>query len=524
MNGIFNAEFTFHNVGQGLFYTGEISSNKSIFRFVYDCGQENSNKNVCSAVDAFHSRVMDGDIGNEKPLINLLIISHFHYDHVSGLRKFFERFTVDTVVMPYLYPCERYFILFEEFFEKGNHFDEQDTWYFEFLKNPIAYLMDNGFVKRVVVLVCDKNRMKDNFEYRAGEILIFSRFFDDNTPDEEYTILEWNDFKGMLVFEDFDGLDLLDEKDSNIINRYENVFVKSAFRSIRGISFSAEQRAFWKMAFFNYQAGDISKLRNFNDSMRNKIKEVYNDEDITDEDFQTLIKTVLKDKGNYKKLKSIYKETFKQFFGNSDINNTSLILYHAPMEKICFYDKSLKGETKEKDAKIRGHLLTGDINLNFIDINELNRYFDFTNNDVMVALVPHHGSKNSWNENILEIIKPIKWVIACGFKNKYKHPHNEVCSCLGYNNIYVVNEFNRFCVNYVDDSKAVSILTDKEMNSTNCFLAVEKDCFVYLNDLKEDDIIVVGTSLCGVSKWICFRYQNRKTNNQEEIVLIPVFS
>jgi glyoxylase-like metal-dependent hydrolase (beta-lactamase superfamily II) len=84
MNGIFNAEFTFHNVGQGLFYTGEISSNKSIFRFVYDCGQDNSNKNVCSAVDAFHSRVMDGDIGNEKPLINLLIISHFHYDHVSG--------------------------------------------------------------------------------------------------------------------------------------------------------------------------------------------------------------------------------------------------------------------------------------------------------------------------------------------------------------------------------------------------------------------------------------------------------
>jgi len=33
-----NAIFTFHNVGQGLFYSGKIEN----FNFIYDCGSENT--------------------------------------------------------------------------------------------------------------------------------------------------------------------------------------------------------------------------------------------------------------------------------------------------------------------------------------------------------------------------------------------------------------------------------------------------------------------------------------------------
>ena len=69
--------FKFHPVGFGLFTSGKIEN----FRFVYDCGTKSTQAFVENAID---SEFQAGDV------IDLLVISHFHKDHISGIKKLLE--------------------------------------------------------------------------------------------------------------------------------------------------------------------------------------------------------------------------------------------------------------------------------------------------------------------------------------------------------------------------------------------------------------------------------------------------
>ncbi len=70
--------FRFFNVGQGLFYSGVLNNG---FKFVYDCGTKSSNKLIDNAIAYEYKSLKAGDG------INMVVISHFHKDHTSGIRK-----------------------------------------------------------------------------------------------------------------------------------------------------------------------------------------------------------------------------------------------------------------------------------------------------------------------------------------------------------------------------------------------------------------------------------------------------
>jgi phosphoribosyl 1,2-cyclic phosphodiesterase len=78
------AEFTFHPVGQGLFYSGKINcddkkeGNKE-FNFVYDCGNIFS-----SQINNFVKSYIESNLSVSKHL-DLFILSHYHWDHFNGL-------------------------------------------------------------------------------------------------------------------------------------------------------------------------------------------------------------------------------------------------------------------------------------------------------------------------------------------------------------------------------------------------------------------------------------------------------
>ena len=123
-----------HNVGQGLFFSGELRLGANKFNFIYDCGAERI-KHLNRVVDKY----MQERLSNS--FIDLLIISHLHNDHTIGLRNILRNIRVDTVVLPYMIPAERLVLALKKI--------KLPTWYFEFLADPIEFLINQG-VKKII--------------------------------------------------------------------------------------------------------------------------------------------------------------------------------------------------------------------------------------------------------------------------------------------------------------------------------------------------------------------------------------
>jgi hypothetical protein len=101
-------------VGHGGFHTGTLGTDRPFFRWVYDCGSWTKRAALHSRVDAFEQRCRLDESQNAN--IDLLFISHFDADHISGLGILLghsgsPRLNVHTAVIPYLSPATGFAIL-----------------------------------------------------------------------------------------------------------------------------------------------------------------------------------------------------------------------------------------------------------------------------------------------------------------------------------------------------------------------------------------------------------------------------
>lgn len=97
------ADFRFHPVGHGLFYSGVINApnvNDEPLAFVYDCGGRNAKGWFKDFWNSIKVKLSDGRL-------TLLVISHFHKDHICGVPSLITEAKPKFVVMPYLSPAER---------------------------------------------------------------------------------------------------------------------------------------------------------------------------------------------------------------------------------------------------------------------------------------------------------------------------------------------------------------------------------------------------------------------------------
>ena len=129
---ILDIRFNFHPVGQGLFTSGALGNQDtgSQFFWVFDCGTSSKQRFLNDQIEEKAQHYGKHD---------LLFLSHFDKDHVSGVTRFINKIGARTVVLPYMPLWQRLLIAFDEDLSA-------DDALMAFYRNPAGYLseLENG--------------------------------------------------------------------------------------------------------------------------------------------------------------------------------------------------------------------------------------------------------------------------------------------------------------------------------------------------------------------------------------------
>ncbi|MCX8524677.1 hypothetical protein OF897_12210 [Chryseobacterium formosus] len=206
-----NQEFIIHPVGQGLFYSGKIShKNKVKFRMVFDCGSVTSG--------AYQSEIniyRDDDFLKYK-IIDLLVISHFHQDHVNQIGNLLNgKIKIKKLVMPFLTYEERLFLVLKQFTRDPGQ--SEDDFFIRFAIDPFGTLNDNLDGNSEVFLIesdptgpLDRDQISDesrdfNTDNPEKRFEFSFKNKEPITPSENPTTSN-TDVKGYKVFDSENGI------------------------------------------------------------------------------------------------------------------------------------------------------------------------------------------------------------------------------------------------------------------------------------------------------------------------------
>lgn len=136
----FRFQYSYHPVGQGIFCSGFITrKGKDPYRWVFDCGTErgkSSPKNgdrVRREIAALASEQAPPGSPGTRPHLDLVALSHFDEDHLSGMIDLLRTFSVDTFLLPYLSRWDSLVVALEERASAGSDL-------LGFLLDPAAFL------------------------------------------------------------------------------------------------------------------------------------------------------------------------------------------------------------------------------------------------------------------------------------------------------------------------------------------------------------------------------------------------
>jgi len=366
-------EGVFHPVGFGLFHTATIRNGpKQIYRYVYDCGSKPV-ANINSCINAVSFRTTSSDE------IDLLVISHLHYDHVSGLPELLKKHTVKRILLPYLYPWERLILLIR------TETDSSDDWYSQFVLDPTGYLGRNGKVERV--------------DFILGE----------EWPDEESSHIAGED------------------KIVTVENPEIKTDIGTSSRLLSDRSVICAPGSSWEFHFFQ-------KKRN-----NNAILE-FNKEFTNIKGSQTL-QDLFSDKSKHSSIRTSYTTKFGKDLNDTSLAMFSGTRkpyrrwphwggcrhFDCPIHRgyhcCCFYTTDSKG--------LHGIVFTGDLSIKKV-WDEFVKKFKLNENTACIYQVPHHGSSENWNTPQAQIGCAPIYVIASE-PNDPQHPAPQVISDI-YNN------------------------------------------------------------------------------------------
>lgn len=358
---------TIHPVGQGAFYSETLhrpglNDDKHI---VYDCG-----------VLPMSSRLAE-EINNFLPTgstIDIMFISHFHADHVNGLKLLAEKYKIKNLVLPQIDNYEWFYFL-ENYLTAGI----ADENIIEDVKNSV------GNAKIIQVAPREENG-------------------DRNVSEE---------------FASIDGL---------------------GGRFINGLSpivIDRQNFALWHFIVVNpLLKGDLEALRT-------AIEDIdYDGRKITIEDlYQPKILDAIR-----KDLQAVYEKVFK---GGNEYSMCMLseLANRKEYRSYSWYNRRNRlcmGCRLYGYDDIDGGLYCGDADFLHCDtLDCLKKRLGGRENNVGMLQLPHHGSKENFNIELLNWLGNVTVTFACyGSPNRYNHPSSDVMGTAGtYSYVAGVNQF-----------------------------------------------------------------------------------
>lgn len=392
-------------VGQGLFVSGSVEfwpvppvGHRNIhyrgrpprkaagsYRWVYDCGTSSGNHLVSNAIDRL--RAISGGAR-----LDLLTLSHFHNDHISGVVELLKKVGAGTVMLPWAPLWYRLVIGFDQGMTSG---DLEMLFYID----PVAYLEQaagDGF-DRVVFVMPSNDRgppflidppgpfpFPDGFEARAK----------DEGPGEPAS------------------LDELELSGGRMPSRVRTMRPGQSIPVFQGL---------WEFVPYNDPATRPADPYGFAKIVEGYRKDLLaGDDDARDQ--------ALKD------LRKHYEATF----GRGAMNNVSLMLYGGavgPWHQVRYSEKhyvrfrqvSCQSDYHAQNAK-GAILLTGDGVLNAAKKwHDLEDYLDAKRvTRTAVFQVAHHGARANWYDGLAVRAVPRTSVFSSDPAHSYGHPHAEV--------------------------------------------------------------------------------------------------
>jgi hypothetical protein len=370
--------FKFNKAGQGLFYTGILKAGNKHFTFVYDCGSDSNKSYILEEIRDFKNILIN-------KTLNLLIVSHFHRDHINRISDLLKDIDCNRVMMPYLEPAERLYLYLTT--------QNKDSEYINFLLDPVKFFEDKN-VQQIILLGPSENNESNivpDFEPINPEYVINGNF----DGDIDKCLQESDKLKQKFLVNEnissisIDKLLFFNSKGKIILLKcWEFIFFQ---RKYQNINFSVVQ----------------SELKEIID--RNGIYSIF----------------------NFKK-RSLINNIYNNYFSNSNL--TSLVIYHGIMDNLetLLKSKILYFLTQQtilySNILHSGTLLTGDIDINTEKKHdEIINYFNQYLKNISIFQIPHHGSDDNWfvstinNLNISEF-----YIINFGFGNIHYHPSEDV--------------------------------------------------------------------------------------------------
>lgn len=398
-----------HAVGHGGFHVGAMGRGSARLRWVYDCGslRREGQKRLTEEIRRLAGEPRDG-----KRRIDLLFISHFDRDHVSGIVELMRAVEVETVVIPYLDDRQRAAVLVAELSEREEADAGADPRLTEALFDPVAWLTGLGASRVVQVRPGGPG-------FDGSRLLRFDAGGGPDLPEgvrgAQAVLVRQND----RVAQDANGHEVVDSGSGWMVTHFGRRFGEWCFlpyvTPARESALNAFEAAFVELLAPHAGETMVAAFgrKMAEDGFPAKVKVAYREHEL------------------------------------GDANAVSMSLYVGPFRDAVWYARrSLRVGDAWRSLGL-GWLLTGDAKLAQIGRRELWLAFYGQLKDRIGALMlPHHGSHLNFHEDILRAVGKDCLLFACRRERKLGDPLHE--------NVWPIIEHRPHAI--VSDERRTSLL------------------------------------------------------------------